>query len=215
MFRPKNQVARQKTSGSRQAPGTAVVVDVPWEGSEDIAERLPAPPFQLHLMATDDHGEAAVWFDDLWWTELITRYADDAIAVVMAPTPGALLHPVVMHQLEMLLRVVPGWRITGYAFVDDLQTLEEWEQAARSPYHELCVVDRLRRPMTAERMEIKPLDEVFSAIRAVQKRYGASRPVLTRLPADAVLPGASTTTGVPSAVPSSPPRRPAGQAGAV
>lgn len=203
MLRPDKQVQRTQTSSQRRPPHQPVIVEVPFEGSDEIAVGLPAAPLQLNIMATDHTGETAPWFDDTWWTELIARYADDTLSIVMAATPSALLHPIVLHHLEMLFRVVPGWRIAGYAFVDDLQTNEEWEQAARSPYHELRIVDRLRNPALASRIEVRPVEEVIGAIRAAQQRMSATRPVLTRMPGDTIVPGEVNTPAVPAAPQSS------------
>lgn len=189
MLRPDKQVNRTQVAAQRRAPNQPTCVDVPFSGSEDIIVRLPAAPLQLNIFATDATGETAPWFDDMWWMELIGRYADEALTVVIIPTPAALLHPVVLHHLEMIFRVVPGWRMAGYAFVDDLQTLDEWELAARSAYHELRLLDRLRNPSLPTRMEVKPLDEVIGEIRRAQQRMSAKRPTIIRLPADTELSG--------------------------
>lgn len=192
--------ARLATERRRRPPGDTTRLVVTFGGGGEIDCKNTDGPIELRVEPTDRDGHLAEWLDDTWWTKLIERWGDDAVTITIAPTRDALLHPVVLHHLEMLQRVVPAWRIVGHAYLDDAGGEQAIRQLAMSPYHEVRFVDRLR-PGT------QPLDRcvgapgigaLFAAVREEQARVGARRPVLVRMPLDSGAPpsgGAADTVG--------------------
>lgn len=151
----------------------------------------------LIIEATGPAGEPAAWLDDSWWTDVIQVWGEEAISIHFAPTPGALLHPVVLHQVDMLRRVVPWWRVLGFAYHDDIRTDEQITALVRSNYDEVRFFDAprpdgsfngLNSVENASRngsARVRPLAELFGAIRFEQTRLGCTRLILVRLPASA------------------------------
>ena len=142
------------------------------------------PPAELHLEATDETGEAADWFNDYWWMETLECWQHSKLAVHILPTPRALLHPIVIHQIEMLYRIVPQWRRVGHCYVDDVTSERDMRLLALSSYDEVRVVDAFR-PGTgrseAELREIK-VERLIAQVMRMQSSLGATRPLLVRIP---------------------------------
>ncbi|MGB2987285.1 MAG: hypothetical protein WBE26_15560 [Phycisphaerae bacterium] len=181
---------RHAAQRSRRAPRKPVKVLATFDRGCELGDDITPAPVELTVEATNAELELAAWFDDDWWTEIVQRWADDPVAVHIAPTPGALLHPMVVHQLEMLLRVTPQWRLIGHTYVDDAVTEDDIAQLASSPYHEIRFIDR-PRPGTpvSDRCTWKPsLAELLGRIRQEQSRLGATTPVLVRLPSSKATP---------------------------
>jgi len=152
-----------------------------------------APPSELWLDATDADGEVASWFDDGWWTEVITRWGDAALTIHISPTPAALLHPVVLYGVEMVRRVAARWRIVGHAFAEEVCLDSTVEAIARSPYHEVRFIDT-PRPDTPPAARIDPpfpVEELMSRVRREQMAARRTWPILVRVASDARLPEAT------------------------
>jgi len=176
---------RLATEQRRLPPGEPLALTVVFGGMGELETSAASGPLDLTVEATDGHGDLAAWFDDYWWTEVIERWVDVSVTLHLAETPGALLHPVVLHQMEMVCRVAPRWRIVGHAYRDDIAGDEAIEVLACSPYHEIRIKD-LARPDRAHSNRLAmpmSVEEMFGRIRREQARIGASRPVLVRLPA--------------------------------
>ncbi|HNQ22659.1 MAG TPA: hypothetical protein PKK06_06155 [Phycisphaerae bacterium] len=146
---------------------------------EETGERAPA---ELWLECTDADGRPAEWFHDLWWTEVLSRWGDLSVTVHVLPTPGALLHAVVVSAVEMVRRVAPRWRVVGHAYVDELGADAAVEALARSAYHEVRLIDQPRSTCRGDRSESSlTLPEFLGRVRREQERLGVTRPILTRV----------------------------------
>lgn len=175
---------REQTELTRRKPGDAAHLVATFDRGQALDVEKQTGPVELAIQATNADGELAPWLDDLWWTDAITRWTNEAVTLRIAPTPDALLHPVLLYQLHMLRRVVPGWRIVGHAYVDDVQTEDQIKQVALSPYHEVRFIDQSRpKPASTYREPRLALQEVIGLIRVEQRRAGLNLPVLSRLPA--------------------------------
>ncbi|MGD2109505.1 MAG: hypothetical protein PVI86_08940 [Phycisphaerae bacterium] len=176
---------RRAVESRRQAPRQHAEILAAFENGR-ILDNGNTGPILLTVEATNAEGDVAPWLDDLWWTGVIRRWADSAVTVLFAPTPGALLHPVVLHHAEMLRRVEPGWRVVASAYRDDISGIAEISRVARSPYHEVRFFDQ-DRPGTPTSIEEYDraigLDELFGQIRREQVRFDRRQPALVRLPA--------------------------------
>lgn len=174
---------RRSVESRRQAPREPAEVLAAYDGG-GIGGYVAAGPILLTIEATNGDSELASWLDDLWWTDVIQRWAEYAVTVAVAPTPGALLNPVVLHHVEMLRRVLPAWRIIGHAYRDDLAHDEEIIRVANSPYHEVRFFDQSRpRPSQSDQpARALALEELFGRIRREQLRMNLTRPALVRLP---------------------------------
>ncbi|UCE61175.1 MAG: hypothetical protein JSU63_05380 [Phycisphaerales bacterium] len=176
---------RRATQQKRRPPGEVVRVTARFDSDGVLQEDLTSAPAEVMIEATDSEGEVAVWFDDYWWTDLIERWVDDPITLHITQTPGALLHPVVLHQMEMVGRVAPRWRMVGHSYRSDVSTDDAIESLACSAYHEVRFLDQTRpgAPRSDREGLDLSVDELFGRIRREQVRLGATRPVLVRLPA--------------------------------
>lgn len=184
MTLPSREEIRSVSRRSRHAPTKPVRIAVPFDRLTVFGEEPPPGALELVIEATNAAGEIAPWFDDAWWTEAILRFADRAVTVTISATPGALLHPVVLHQMEMLRRVTPSWRITATTYLDELSTPEDVTVLARSLYHEVRFLAQRRTGAgRSDRCTWNPsVDEVFGQIRREQTRIGITPTVLVRLP---------------------------------
>jgi hypothetical protein len=171
---------QQTRRGPRPALRRTACFDTGWWFEEEVGGGV----VDLLIEATNAHGQPADWFDDLWWTDVLQKCTDASVTIEIAPTPSALLHPLILHQLTMIRRVMPHWRIVGHAYLDDLTSEEQIGQLVLGPYHEVRFVDRARSPATANASpSSRRIEELFARIREGQNRCGSHRPVLVRLPA--------------------------------
>jgi hypothetical protein len=178
---------RKSTERLRRPPGTPITRRVRFEGDGRLEELRGENSAEVILEVTDADGELAAWFNDFWWTERIQQWGDQPFTIHIAPTPAALLHVVVLHQLEMIRRVVPTWRLIGHGYRDDVVSGDAVAQAAAAPYDELRIIDAARRSSAPldQCTSDAPLGEIFARIRREQQRIAAVRPILIRLPSPA------------------------------
>jgi hypothetical protein len=177
-------VTRQVAQDNRRAPTEPTRVFATFDGEGKLRAEVPVGPIELMVEATDAGAQLAPWLDDEWWAYVLQRWVDRSVTVQIAPTSGALLHPLVLHQLGMLRRVEPGWRLVGHAYADDVVSDEDVAEMATSPYHEVRFMDRPRvRAAATDRFRSVPvLEELFGRVRTEQARRGARTPILVRLP---------------------------------
>ena len=176
--------AREATRQTRRPPSDPVHLRVPVDSSGELAEDIPSGPIELTIEATNGEGEPAEWLDDGWWTAAIERWGDETVTVHVAPTPNALLHPVTLHQLEMLRRVAPRWRMVGHVFVEAVSSESEIRQIAASPYDQIRFLEGPRSEAArSDRGLPRPsVEELLGRIRREEAELGVTRPVLVRLP---------------------------------
>lgn len=178
----RNQI-RDSVINTRRKPGEPVSIHVKHDSNGDLGTDNLHGMIELTVEPTDPEGMLSGWFDDSWWTDVVQRWGDDAVTIHVAPTPIAVLHPVVLHHVEMIRRVSPRWRIVGYAYSNDICIDEDIEILNSSLFHEVRFMDEPRpRIGAADRMEPIPLEKLFARIREGQARKGTSSPVLIRLP---------------------------------
>lgn len=141
-------------------------------------------PGELVLEATGPTGDIAEWFNDFWWTDVLHRWMDQAMTVVVEPTPVAMVHPVVLHHVAMIRRVAPSWRVIGRGFASDLSHPGSIGDIVQSGYHEIQVQEGPRdcNLICGKTGDIRPVDEIFAEIRREQQRIGVPRPILVRIP---------------------------------
>lgn len=176
------RASRIETERTRRRLTDAAHLVATFDRGESIEFEQTSGPIELAIQATNSDGELAPWLDDIWWTEAITRWGNECVTVRIAPTPDALLHPVLLYQLHMLRRVVPAWRIVGHAYGDDVRTDDQIKQLAASAYHEVRFVDQARMRSGSDDVDPRrPLSELFGAIRVEQRGLGLALPVLSRL----------------------------------
>ena len=175
---------RKLIEDTRQAPGTRPIVRVAARGMGQRGARNGEAPAELHLETTDETGEPADWFDDYWWMDTLERWQHNALAVHILPTPRALLHPVVIHQVEMLYRVAPKWRRVGHCYVDDVTSEEDIRLLAISSYDEIRVVDAFRPGTSRGEAELRDvkIERLIAQVMRAQSSLGATRPLLIRVP---------------------------------
>ncbi|MHC4696143.1 MAG: hypothetical protein ACYTFA_05300 [Planctomycetota bacterium] len=194
---------REATQKMRQPPREPIRITASFDGNGELDEGLLVGPIELTIEATNLDGDLAPWFDDYWWIELIERWGDQPVTLHIAPTPDAVAHPVVLHQMEMVSRVASRWRMVGHGYRGDISTDDAIELLAASPYHEVRFIDQGRPdgPIPARRGRFDlAIEDLFGRIRREQIRIGATRPVLVRLPSGAETHTAEVPAPKPHAV---------------
>ena len=178
---------RNATQRSRRAPGEPTEIFTPFDGDGDIRDDVVLGPVELTIEATDCEMTLAYWLNDEWWTDVIRHWAGCLVTVYIAPTPGALLHPVVLHQLVMLRRVTPHWRLVGHAYTGEIATDNAVSQVAGSPYHEIrfAVEPGPSKPRVDPGVLDLSIDELFSRVHQEQSCLGTTAPVLVQMPSTA------------------------------
>lgn len=178
---------RQSTQKRRRAPGAISHLVATFTAGDRIplsASTAPGP-IQILLETTDERGTLAAWVHDDWFTKLLQCCGDEFVTLRIAPTPGALLHPCVLYEAEMVRRVVPHWRIVATAYVDDVQTEDDMAAIAGGPYHEIQFFDQPRTP-PLELDRVSPplsIERLFARLREKQEKSSGRTPILVRLPA--------------------------------
>ena len=177
---------------ARRAPDTPISIKIPLDQDGKLPSEAVTGSIHLTIETTNAGGEHPYWFDDTWWADVITRWADEAVTVIIAPTPSAVLHPVLLYQLEMLRRVVPGWRLVGVAYRTDIDLDQDIRAAATSPYHEFRIIDSPRPgSLQSDRRADRAVESLLASLRREQSAANATSPVLVRLPAGGYSPRAS------------------------
>lgn len=175
---------RSNVQSSRREPGEPASLYIRYDSHGELSKNIPHGSIELTVEPTDPEGMLCEWFDDDWWMDVVQRWVDDQVTVYIAPTPIAILHPVVLHHVEMLRRVCTRWRVVGYAYTNDICTNEDIEAFVASHFHEVRFIDETRSDMAiSDRMEPLPLEKLFASIRQLQASKGATLPVLVRMPA--------------------------------
>ncbi len=174
---------RNLAAKRRGKPGRVLIVRIPFDGTNDWEPQQSSPPTEIHLESTGASGETAVWLDDHFWMSLIQLWAQETIAVHFLATPGSLTNPVVRHQLNMLRRVVPNWRLIGHCYASDLTEDGVLSQAALGSHHELRLSDAHRPGMQVSGHPLK-IQDIAARIRKIQAANNRTTPIVTCCRAD-------------------------------
>lgn len=175
---------RKVAAARRRRPAPANVRVFRAAGEGEHGPESDIHPTELRLEVTFPDGRLAVWFDDQWWMETLRRWKDQALTIHLLPTPDAVLHPVVLHELEMVRRLQTPWTVVGHCHLSDVGHPLLMPRLAVSPYDEIRIVDA-QRP-AAEGYESQSaglsLAEVFDGVREIQAGHHVAKPLLTRSP---------------------------------
>ena len=176
---------RCMTEQQRRKPETGRVLRIPYDADPEPLAGVDNSISELHIEATNGSSDLPFWLDDHFWMEAMRRWANDPLIVHIEPTRNALLHSVVLHQLYMLRRVAPRWRLIGHCYASDLATDTQQTAVAVSPYDELRIIDAIRPGRSAPAQ--KPnANQITERIRKTQEANQRSIPVLIWQAADQV-----------------------------
>jgi len=172
---------RQAAAGLRQGPRRARTIRIAASSDGSLPPPDDVKPTDILIEATDPDGETSVWFDDWWWMECLSRWKDDVITMHILPTPAALLHPVILHHVEMARRVAPQWRVVGHCWLAELDPDSASDAIARSPYHEIRVIEgAVPDPARQNPRRIAAIQDLIRPVRLLQRESGRTLPVLVR-----------------------------------
>ncbi len=176
---------RRKVARSRRRRPTGMQVRVlVATGDGALGPETGPTPTDLRLETTYEDGSIVAWFDDYWWIELLRRWKERPLTIHMLPTADALLHPVVLHELEMVRRLTTPWRLIGHCYLSDIGHPSLLRRVAVNPYDEIRVIDA-DRPST-ESFEtaaaVLTLSEIFERVHEIQRDEQIPKPLLTRAP---------------------------------
>ncbi len=175
---------RKVAVGRRRQPVGLRTVEFPAFGDGCHGPEIGPYPDELRLESTCDEGQIADWFDDNWWLETLRRWKDCVLTIHLLPTPDALLHPIVTHELEMVRRLQSPWRLIGHAYLSDIAHPLIVPRVAVSHYDEVRIIDR-DRPVTdafAPRPAKLTLAELMAQVHEIQSTEKLSSPLLTQAP---------------------------------
>jgi hypothetical protein len=176
---------RRKLAGARRRkPTRPEVFELPAnDGGRRPREDGPRPS-ELRLETTYPGGRIVEWFEDNWWLETLRLWKDRRLAIHILPTPDALLHPIVLHEIEMIRRMETPWTVIGHCYLSDVNHPTLVSRVATSPYDEVRIIDALR-PVTDE-YDVRPgkfsIAEFLDQVRAAQITERAVTPLLTKAP---------------------------------
>ncbi len=175
---------RQAAGRTRRPPGKPTCIRFAAMGKGELPTDAESGSLELMLEVTEPDGQLAVWFDDEWWAEVIARWANLPVTIHITATPSALLHPVTLHHLEMLQRVVPRWRKVGHAYPSEITSTDDVETLAKSLFDEVRFIDAPspHTPPSDRRLPKPGIEELFGNIRRAQARLDKTRPILVRIP---------------------------------
>jgi hypothetical protein len=81
----------------------------------------------------------------------------------------------------MARRVAPQWRLVGHCWREELDPDSSPEAMARSPYHEIRVIDApVPDPARRNPRRIESLQELIRSVRQWQRENGRTLPILVR-----------------------------------
>lgn len=165
------------TAQKRRKPGAGAVIELAWDHTDTLTVDPACPPTELVLETTNDAGEPAAWLDDYFWMPLLQAWSESPLTVRFTASPVALLHPVVLHEVSMLRRVAPQWRLVGHCHVNDLAAEGAINAAAQSPYHEIHIAEGTRpgEPRPAHPLR---LEDALARIRRIQVAAGRTLPII-------------------------------------
>ncbi len=168
---------RKETMQRRQKPGNSRIIRIPFGGFKEFKIDANDPPTELHLEPTGDSGETALWLDDHFWMELIQAWSKHPLSIHFLPTPDSIPHPVILHQINMLRRVTPSWRLIGHCYLSDLSKEGRITQVALSVYHEVRIIDGIRPGKNQNGRPLK-IQDALSKIRQVQTANNRTTPIV-------------------------------------
>ena len=173
---------RDQVATTRRRPTATYKRTISAQGSGDQGPQGGPQPTELLLEVTDPTGQVADWLDDEWWLKAITRWGDRRLLVRVLPSEAALLHPVVLHYVDMLKRVVPGWRVVGHGYCGEVSGDSAIEALATSAFDEVHLVEGARPQTAAQQLPVHNLriEHLFKRVRQIQQSLGAVRPILVR-----------------------------------
>lgn len=187
---------RRQAQARRRPPQQARRVFFPCTDAGEFPQVDATKPLELMIAATDSTGEPAVWLTDAWWIDAVQLWKNQPVTVHLLATPGSLLNPVILHQLNMLKRIVPQWKVVAEGYVGDIHGSERLEYLAMSAYDDVRLIDGHRPGSAIGSMSIT-LAEVCARIGEIQAKHRISRPIIT-------------TLSSPTQMPTSDPQQPAG-----
>lgn len=176
---------RKVATARRHRPIGIHVREIPAGGDGSHGPEIGPYPQDLKLEVTQENGQIAVWFDDTWWLEALRRWKDVSLNLHILPSPDALLHPIVLHELDMVRRLQLSWRLIGHCYLSDIAQPTVLQRVAVNQYDEVRVIDRDRASTDA--YDARPAKFTFAElnekVRALQAMEKVSTPLLTRAPA--------------------------------
>lgn len=165
----------------RRKPGEGRIVHIPFDGNVPPAPADAEPPAEIIIDATDAAGVSADWLTDYFWLDILQQWSSQPVVIRFQPTHESLLNPVVLHQVNMLRRVAPEWRIVGECYLSDLAVEGRIAQAAVTGYHEIRVLDA-NRPGAPNSGHPLRLEDAAKRFRQVQTASQKTTPIFVRCP---------------------------------
>lgn len=185
---------RRQAQARRRPPQQPQRVFFPCAGAGECPQVDATKPLELMIAATDSTGEPAIWLTDAWWIDAVQLWKDQPVTVHLLATPGSLLNPVILHQLNMLKRIVPQWKVVAEGYVGDIHGSERLEYLAMSAYDDVQLIDGHRPGSPIGSMSIT-LAEVCARIGEIQAKHRIARPIITTLSSPTQMPDPQQPAG--------------------
>lgn len=169
----------------RHRPGELPSVSFTVDSDGEPPATWPEGAFEITIQATRADGEFSDWLTDDWWADLLAAHAERDLSVRVLPTSGAMLHPTMLLQCEMLRRVVPRWRLVGESASGDWGVADPVPLIASSPYHEVRLLPA--RANTGDRGDLPP-ERLAALVLQEQRRLRRRTPVVVVVAPDVAAP---------------------------
>ena len=179
---------RRQAQARRRPPQQPQRAFFPCAGGGERPHVEATRPLELIIAPTDSNGEPVVWLTDAWWIETVQLWKDQPVTVHLLATPDSLLNPVILHQLNMLKRVVPQWKVAAEGYVGDIRGSERLEYLALSPYDDVRLIDGHRPGSPIGSSACDGLAEVCARIGEIQAKHRITRPIITTLASPTQIP---------------------------
>jgi len=174
---------RHATAARRRGPMLPARLTFPFSSPGIWPASIESEAVELVIEATDAEGHLADWLDGDWWMDAVERFTHCDTTVRILPTRGALLHPVLLHHVQMLRSTVPRWRLIGETDRHGITSEEDLRACAASGYHEIRFHERVESASvcSARTSSAPDIAALIGRIRRYQSDANLTTPVLVRL----------------------------------
>ncbi len=179
---------RTVTAARRRAPAGTKTIHIKADSNGSLGDELGMFPTDIRIDCTYDDGQITTWFSDDWWIDLLQRFKDRSLNLHIMPTAEALLHPIVLHELEMVRRLQTPWRLIGHCYLSDVGHPMLVNKIVFSPYDEIRIVtdERPCNGSAVKQSASLSLAELLDRVKTQQIADRTVYPLLTRAPAPTV-----------------------------
>lgn len=132
------------------------------------------------LSVTTEQGELASWCTEAWFNDRLSIWGHAKMDVVVAPTPGALLHEQLQDCLFLVRRVTRNWRLIGQTDGSGLASMSSIDRLLNSAYDELqwILTGRLEQDTDGRARSLSRIMNAMRELIEIRDRRAQQRPTV-------------------------------------